>query len=408
MSRTNVLTSCQAALIRIGAISILSFSTGAAFGQVCDTFNTPPSAIERPLYVIAGQSNAAGLASVDDSAFDASVPDFANANTTYSNVQIFGIYGAPLGVVNNDSGQNSIGVNWSAYGNWGTARPGYGYKNINDYKALNPNATGTDDAIARKLFGPELYMAHFLNGLPGQQFIVKLGVAGTSLIPQPGVDNWAPNGHLYTELLKMIANAYEAKKTGYRLRVAGIFFMQGESDAINTSLTPSALETQYQASLGNFISSLRNDLYNRNCADSRDIPFVIGRVQNNATWTKNLSVRKAQQTVDKLSTTVGLVNTDDFLAPNPKGMKNDGVHFNEYGQAHLGARAFHALVSPYGAGDFQIPIQGNTGTLLQNFYSNGAAYCCYDKNSSSALQHYIPIGFSYGGVCSGYSCSTGY
>ena len=388
-------------------VAMTGLMAGVAFGQVCDVFNTAPNAVERPLYVIAGQSNAAGLASIDDSA-DPAVPDLANANTTYNNVQIYGIYGAPLGAVNNDSGAGSIGVNWSNFASWGVAKPGYGFKNIDEYKTLNPGTVGTNEEIARKLFGPELYMAHFLNNVSGPQFIVKLGVAGTSLIPQSGIDDWSPNGHLYTELLEMIANAYNTKKSTYRLRVAGIFFMQGESDALNPSLTPTALETKYQTDLSSFISSLRNDIYNRNCANSSNIPFVIGRIQNNSTWTKNAAVRKAQQTVDKLSASVGLANTDDFLAPNPKGMKGDGVHYNEYGQAHLGARAFHALVVPYGAGDFQIPIQGNTGTSLQNFYTNGGSYCCYDKNSSTGLQNYLPVGFVYDGVCGGYSCSSGY
>jgi hypothetical protein len=389
------------------AVAIAGLMAGMAFGQVCDVSSTAPNAVERPLYVIVGQSNAAGLASVDDSA-DPAVPDLANANTVYNNVQIYGIYGAPSGVINRDSGAGSLGVNWSSYASWGLARPGYGYKNIDDYRASNPGTAGGTEDIARKLFGPELYMAHFLNNVPGPQFIVKLGVAGTSLIPQSGIDNWAPAQHLYTELLSMIANAYNTKKSTYRLRVAGIFFMQGESDARNPSLAPAELETQYKAALGTFIASLRNDIYYRSCADSPNIPFVIGRIQNNAAWTKNAAIRKAQQYVDKMSPSVGLANTDDFLAPNPKGMKADGVHFNEYGQAHLGARAFHALVAPYGAGDFQIPIQGNNGTTLQNFYTNGGAYCCYDKNTSTALQNYLPVGFVYNGVCGGYSCSSGY
>lgn len=409
MSRTNLLTSCQAALIRIGAISILSFSTGVAFGQVCDTFNTPPSAIERPLYVIAGQSNAAGLASIDDSVRDSSIPDFANSETAYGNVQIFGIYGAPAGVKNNDSGPNSLGVNWSNYASWNIARPGFGYKNLNDYRALTPGANEpNDDVLAGKLFGPELYMAHFLNGVPGKQFIVKLAVAGTSLIPQAGIDNWAPGGHLYTELLEMIANAYNTKKSEYRLRVAGIFFMQGESDSRHPTLTSQALETQYWTELNTFISGLRNEIYNRNCSDNASIPFVVGRIQNIDTWTMNSSIRRAQQTVDKNSSTVGLVNTDDFLTSNGMRLGPDGVHFNEYGQAHLGARAFHALAVPYGAGDFKIPIQGSSGTLLQNFYTNGAAYCCYNNNAASPLQNYLPVGFENQGVCRGYSCSSGY
>lgn len=408
MAITNSSVCKSISLVRVGLVAAAGLFAGAAFSQVCDVLNTSPGAVERPLYVIAGQSNAAGLASIDDSVLNPTVPDVANVSNTYSNVEIYGIYGAPLGVLNNDSGPNSIGVTWSNYASWGVVKPGYGYKNINDYKAWNNKETGTDEEIARKLFGPELYMAHFLNNVPGRQFIVKLGVAGTSLIPQPGIDNWAPNGHLYMELIKMITSAYNSKKSTYRLRVAGIFFMQGESDALNPSLTSTALQAQYDTSLTNFIASLRSDIYNRNCASGSNIPFVIGRIQNNATWTKNAAIRKAQQSVDKSSSSIGLANTDDFLAPNPPGMKNDGVHFNEYGQAHLGARAFHALASPYGAGEFQIPIEGNAGTVLQNFYTNGAGYCCYDKNATSGIQNYLPIGFVYGGVCGGYSCSTGY
>ncbi|MNU83115.1 hypothetical protein D3C71_728080 [compost metagenome] len=212
----------------------------------------------------------------------------------------------------------------------------------------------------------------------------------------------------------MITNAYNSKKSTYRLRVAGVFFMQGESDSLNESMTAAALEVQYTEALKSFISSLRNDLYNRNCASTRNTPFVIGRIQDQPIWKRNAQIRRAQQAVDRDSTanidstTVGLANTDDFLepSPSPKGMLSDGVHFNEYGQAHLGARAFHALMAPYGAGDFKFRMQGSSASTPQNFYTNGAAYCCYNKIGSSPLQNYLPVGFIWQGICGGYSCTA--
>jgi len=180
--------------------------------------------------------------------------------------------------------------------------------------------------------------------------------------------------------------------------------MQGESDS-ETWENANA----YQTNLNNFISTLRNDLYSRQCATTRDIPIVIGRVQDNYLWGARRNTRIAQQNIDKMSGLIAMVNTDDFMETNPNGMRIIG-HFNEYGQAHLGARFYHALKVPFTPGDFKFRIQGNKGdsdNVLQSFYTNGGQYCCHDASSTNNVQNYIPWANQYVNVCAGHTCSVG-
>lgn len=376
----------------------LLFLDGDIHAQICLTQDTNPSAPVRQLYVVAGQSNAVGLASVKDIVRGAD--NYAKETTVYPHVQIYGIQGAPLGVRGNDDAVRSRKVSWSEFAKWGVASPGYGYKNPGDNARLFPFGAKPMD-----FFGPELYLAHFLNSQPPyDHYIVKLAVSNTSLNYTPSADSWTPTGHLYTELLRMIASAYNSKRATVRLRVAGVFFMQGETDALNEMWAKS-----YKNNLSHFVLSLRRDLNEMGCSEGSDFPVVIGKIQDNPAWLYRQYVRAAQQEVSRNLPRMANVNTDDFAGYLVAG----GVHFNEYGQFHLGERAYQALAGAAFAGSSDSlfrrrriarhlrPISA-AGTLWR-------AYCCSASSlTNRALQKYLPWTYRYDGVCQSYTCTMGY
>ncbi|MFD1712211.1 sialate O-acetylesterase [Ottowia flava] len=280
------------------------------------------------LYIILGQSNAVGLASVKDVTPPAK--DLVTPETVYPNVQIYGIRGAPDGVAGRDDPTQSQDVAWSRFAQWHPTKPGFGFKNVVGNEQYFPADTSVDD-----LFGPEIYLAHYLSAKsPGTQYILKLAVANTALADIDGHDGWLPGGHLYGELLKMVVDAQRAKADKVRLTVGALFFVQGESDASSP-----VYAAAYRKNLDRFITRIRADLFKMGCSKVRDVPFVMTRTQRNPSWSFAETVRRAQEKISRTVSRVKLINTDDFVEHMTAGAN----HFNERSQAILGERFFRAL-----------------------------------------------------------------
>lgn len=292
------------------------------------------SAPVRSVYLVAGQSNAAGLASVRD--YTSGKKDRVQGDTQYPDVQIWGIWGAPEGAVGRDEAEPSRHVDWSALAGWHVAQPGFGYKSLaNIQEQFLPNTRAGD------LFGPELSLAKNLRQLPPPTpYIVKLAVANTPLGLRQHSDSWHVDGHLYQQLLQMVADAHNSKTGETNLQVAGLFFMQGETDALSARLAG-----HYENNLRIFITRLRDDLTHMQCTAERDFPVVLGRIQDNPAWTWRAQVRAAQQAVARQLPRVFWVDTDDFSGELVAG----GVHFNEYAQTLLGERVFRAFMRAHQA-----------------------------------------------------------
>ncbi len=243
----------------------------------------------------------------------------------YPRVHIYGIYGAPADVVNKDRADQHHTVDWSRKAGWGSARPGYGSKDLSHYQTIKP---GTTPADLNYLFGPELGFAAFLDPRhPHDHYLVKLAIGGTTL-----ANDWKPGSYLYNELLEMVADAYNSKRYEVNLRIAGVFWMQGESDALDYSHAMA-----YQANLDMFISSFRDAVAEMGCPTTQhDFPFVIGEIEDNSIWTYRNVVAAAQQAVAAKSATVGIVVTDSLAHV-------DAIHFGEAGQCALGNRFYSVL-----------------------------------------------------------------
>ena len=101
----------------------------------------------RDLYIVAGQSNAAGVASVDDES------GLFGRDTRFANVQIYGIHGAPAAVVDHDGQSSAAQVDWSALAGWHVAAPGFGIKSLAYYREFVRPQAEVD--VLDGLFGPD-------------------------------------------------------------------------------------------------------------------------------------------------------------------------------------------------------------------------------------------------------------
>lgn len=149
--------------------------------------------------------------------------------------------------------------------------------------------------------------------------IVKVAFGGTNLYWQ-----WSPtnNTSLYKLMLENLSIASSQwRAQGWRTRVVGMFWMQGEYDALDANMA-----ANYKQSLTAFMSAVR--------ASAQDdcLPVVIGRIRTEG-WPFAADVRTAQKNYATQTDCTDWVNTDDLgLVPN------DTAHFTNDGQYTLGKR----------------------------------------------------------------------
>jgi hypothetical protein len=187
-----------------------------------------------------------------------------------------------------------------------------------------PSATEPTQSFYGPGFGPELSAARRLARLHPRSAtaIVKLARNGTSLHT-----DWNPDrrGSLYEALLVRTRAALAAlRPIADDVRIAGVFWMQGEWDAERL-----AYADAYGANLTRFIARLRADLR------SPHLPVVIGRIRDVrrvSLWRPySHVVRREQQEVAVADPHSYLVSTDG-LTIDPRSP----VHFDTRGTIRLG------------------------------------------------------------------------
>jgi hypothetical protein len=170
-------------------------------------------------------------------------------------------------------------------------------------------------------FGPELMAGKTISDALGGKLVgeVKYAVGGTNLYQQ-----WNPDiaGSYYYSMRARVKDALAAlpnQQAGTTGKVAGFFWMQGESDA-NAARTTA----QYEADLTDLIAHVRSDF-----ADPK-LPFVFGRITT--IWANAENIRQAQANVAAKIPFTYMVDTDAFgRLPYPE----DG-HYDNQGMLDLG------------------------------------------------------------------------
>lgn len=287
------------------------------------------------VYILAGQSNAAGFTPV------------AGLYKGYT-------YG---GTVDQEK--------LSEYENGYTDVLYYGVTQSADPASLNTQLSYVHSGLghAGSRIGPELgfaeAMSQYYGGSAGKAAVLKYAVGATSLgnfqnstsdefgtwmspsmIEEYGEENLCLNaGLLYENLLVTVRMGLQAMiEAGYEPVIRGVMWMQGEADS-----TREDLANLYQKHLSALITDLRGDLTELMTAlditqDCSATPFVIGKIGadlQNAAYED--VVREQMQKTAASMTAVRCAETEDLLVPDPND-NNDVWHFSAKGILAVGNR----------------------------------------------------------------------
>lgn len=208
--------------------------------------------------------------------------------------------------------------------------------------------------------GPEYGMAEVLNehySASRRAMIVKTAAGGTSLNNYSSGENnewgnwyprskWgdktvdaenSPMGVLYQSLVDNVAAVCEQlEEHGYTPRIQGMAWMQGEADLANPA--------GYKRLIKAFIEDIRTDLKEITGDESLEtMPFVIGEIATSFSQANHPQVPSfitMQREVAAEMENVFTVETDDLVIVNPDGTINgtDQYHFNKNDCRTLGNR----------------------------------------------------------------------
>ena len=174
-------------------------------------------------------------------------------------------------------------------------------------------------------FGPEVSFGRDIaDHFPKERVaLIKYAGGNTNL-----AENWDPDtGPLYLEFKRTVEAGLKAlSDRGDSYRIAGMVWMQGESDA-----HVEAMALSYQSNLTAFIAGVRQDFA------AADLPFVLGRIYTGTGTSSGNSrfadkVRTAQVTVAEQDPHAAWVDLDGL------DQQESGVEFNGPGTIEMGKR----------------------------------------------------------------------
>lgn len=208
---------------------------------------------------------------------------------------------------------------------------------INDASSWAPGSTLLTSQLG--YFGPELYLASGLyQGGENDFYIFKYAVGATTL-----AGNWKARGGggLYDKAIASYQKARSAIcKTGKLPVIKGMFWMQGESDAADPTMTQN-----YATNLRTLISQVRTDLI------SGKVPFIIGLINSKSgVWAYANQLRGQQASAAKNSTNVYTIETNDLpIYPSACTASPEcNAHYNTQGQKGLGIRFYEKYIEATG------------------------------------------------------------
>ncbi len=218
-----------------------------------------------------------------------------------------------------------------------------------------------ETAANRAIFSQEITAAQFISQQlfgGGPVAVFKCAIGSTSIDEQWNPDLpesyfWQMKGWLIDSLARMPG------ETGYKGKIAGVFWTQGEDDAGDPLVA-----ARYGQNLSNFIAQIRIEMGNER------LPFVLAMLLPQ--WPNASTIRSNQLAMAKLFTDLRVVNPDDLPAPN--------YHYDNAGTIELGNRYGRAFVNiinarqgpqlkPLGAGLLEVSLGGPAGERHHLDYS---------------------------------------
>jgi len=262
------------------------------------------------VYILAGQSNMVGLGLASDLPANLAAPQCS----------------VPIKVESGLNTDPALADTWLPLG------PGFG-------------AFGAGSRI-----GPEIGFGHDMRALlAGRSLaLIKSSVGATSL-----ACNWNPSTptepacanqmlpYLYPGFISSTKTALDELRTLWDVNVAGMLWMQGESDS-----GPPEFAAAYQSALTFFIQSVRAEL------ETPNLPVVVAKIARQPWAVCGLdpdAVRAAQDAVAAADPLVAVIETDDLPKLNtppaicqiPAG--EDPFHYNAAGLLEMGSRFAEAM-----------------------------------------------------------------
>lgn len=213
---------------------------------------------------------------------------------------------------------------WDSSDVWGKqGNPGK-WASLNQLQAIKKE-------LRKDMIGPEFGFAKAMSELyPADQIrLIKVSRGGSP------IDWWLPDAkgkeNGYTQLLANLKNALG--KIGGDYEIAGMLWMQGESDA-----KKQADAEAYRKKLEQLIALMRKE------TGRPELPVVIGRLSTRILDSKKFKmpfvkiVQGGQEAVAKNDKHAYVINTDDL------SQRDDFVHFDQEGQLGLGKRFGGAMI----------------------------------------------------------------
>ncbi|MEM8504707.1 MAG: sialate O-acetylesterase [Cyanobacteria bacterium P01_D01_bin.1] len=264
-------------IYRINVLATRGSQTDRQFINVIVENEVEPQSALVPVYLLAGQSNLVGAASVSN----LSDPSFAQP---FAEAQI-----------------------WSR-----TAR---------EYVDLQPSFDGRSDRVGASLsFGRRV-----VENTGEDTYLIEYGLGGTSLAEDWNVEDGEQFELFRDFTVKALDNLIEQ---GLNYEVKGLVWYQGESDVFDNSFANS-----YQDNLLGFVDGIR-DFYGENL----DIAVGLIRSDIPTSLTGNIqTVREAQRAVSIGDANVFAVDTD-LLGGSEAVRPNNTIHLNADAQVVLGGR----------------------------------------------------------------------
>ncbi len=210
--------------------------------------------------------------------------------------------------------QEDAQIYWSGRGAW---------------QGLSPSSYWT--AYGDEYFGPEVTFGRAMQDARPEVALIKHAVGGTDLAYCWDAGAFTADtaqGECYAGFWATVSAALLAlEAAGVDHEIAGMAWMQGESDAITESY---ALD--YEDNLTVFIDRVRQDV------ETPDMPLALGLIDCRAHCPYRDTVRAAQQAVADADPLVYAVETEDL----PQNA--DALHFDASGMRTLGERLAAALL----------------------------------------------------------------
>jgi len=207
--------------------------------------------------------------------------------------------------------QSDVWIYWSGWPAW---------------RGLQPSSDYSDGSAT--YMGPEVSFGRAMaDAHPDREvYLIKHAVGGTDLAEYwyPGVGDSDPTmGQGYAVWLQTVRDGLETLAAeGVEAQVAGMIWMQGESDA-----TYEPWSLAYRGNLEHLIQRVRDDV------GVDDLPFSLGLIDGRDLAVYRDSVRQAQQAVADADPAVFAFETED-LGTYP----SDGWHYQGTGLRVMGER----------------------------------------------------------------------